>query len=1111
MEQLSDHISQLAARDSVEGEDLIEALLGDSVLNYAPHIDSQEPSEVAGQESLRFYEANELLVEYVQIDDDGTTRADVRSRLRSAKRAQYPLFYIVAESSDSTGANSEKETPIRSEFDILRVEPVGTEKSANLKYFTFDLQRREPFYFELLADLRYGTPDSFTDLQGRVKDTFQTDRITKQFYEEFSDVLYDDLIPSIEFTVDELNWSPDNHAKLVVNRLLFLLFIQEKGWLNGNKKYIQERYKETVERGDDPYESLFKPLFFNALCESTEDTSGLGDIPYFNSELFQPREFQTSNGTVSEMDVVNIDPSFFGALLTQDADKSGLFQRYRISIQETNPAEQELVIDPEFVGRVFEAFMNSEERSKKGAFYTPKPVTQYMVKNSLKHYLCQYIDDEEAVTYFVCTGDSSRLSDDDERVARDKLQSVKTVDPAIGSGAFAIAMLDELHTLLSDLSDKGGFGLKKEIVSRSIYGVDIDSGGVELCQFRVWLSLIQELDKSLETILENNDEYTLPNMNLHFIVGNSLSGDLNPSNINNMALQESLEGGLSDTLDKIHKFRDEYYHEHESKDSVIEQFEEAKEDLRLKTSLNDVLMEDVIDKTGDEFIWSLEFPEIMFDGGFDIVIGNPPYEGSSKQSGIAALSRVYDSEYGFYEKVPSMRYDLYQKFIIRGWELAKENGVVEFITSNTFLTLGSKKTTRNILQSNDLHEVFNASPKTFDAAVHPAIFSFTKTEPSNDDMLFIDGSDADIEEYPGVVSVNPKSITPETGESVDTVGDRSICRVKFDDLDVYRTPVSLYETGIRGAFFKPSRYNLRLHREFASQVCDIAEEWEQEILDSESLESNWDDVYNDHIQNLEPGDVSLVGLLTVGGQGLSTGRNRDFIAYLDESAKADKIKSKNGDSFEYEQQNEKTIGRGKMGRVVTDHHTTHPESVSSEERENGFESDGPVWVPIEKGFREEDRYYKPTDSYINWSESSVQAIDERGVIRNPQYYFRDGVFIARGGFAELMARYIDGCVIDSTGAVLVPKTDVVSSKYLVGLLNSDVCNRIADTFINASGKQVNDARMIPVPIPSKKQRSEMEELVEDIIEAKSAENNSRVKNLKTKIDRLAEELYHIDI
>jgi len=210
-----------------------------------------------------------------------------------------------------------------------------------------------------------------------------------------------------------------------------------------------------------------------------------------------------------------------------------------------------------------------------------------------------------------------------------------------------------------------------------------------------------------------------------------------------------------------------------------------------------------------------------------------------------------------------MRHDLYQKFIIRAWELAHDDGVVSYITSNTFITLSSKQTTRRILQSNQLHSLLLANPDTFDATVNPAIFSFSKQSdvPDSHSLQYVDATSTAISEYRSFID-------PEVTDG----NDQTVVQLSYDgDTRGYRVPLGIYRNSIRQNFFEPTEANLRLYEEFVKNVSEIHREWEGVIQDSTNIEKNLGRIKNQHYSDLEPGSVSILGLLTAGGKGFRRG------------------------------------------------------------------------------------------------------------------------------------------------------------------------------------------------------------------------------------------------
>ena len=230
------------------------------------------------------------------------------------------------------------------------------------------------------------------------------------------------------------------------------------------------------------------------------------------------------------------------------------------------------------------------------------------------------------------------------------------------------------------------FELKEEFIARSLYGVDIDPSGIELCKFRTWLHLMQDLDVGLDEFLENNEKYALPNLGFKFFVGNSLAGDFKPTEIRSVldnigsgsgggggeGMQTKLGGrDLNEIVDDIEEKREEYLDAHgNEKDKVEDELGELIDEIDglIDWESSDFWMDEVVEEAGSSFKWSVNIPEVILEGGFDIVIGNPPYLGdatkheSSKYLG--ELASLLEENYEFYETIPRMNYDLYQKFIM---------------------------------------------------------------------------------------------------------------------------------------------------------------------------------------------------------------------------------------------------------------------------------------------------------------------------------------------------------------------------------------------------------------------------------------------------------------
>lgn len=1130
-ESLMDYLASIET-----GGDVVDFLLDPDGLQYGSFVDV--PSGIARDRGNDdWYEAHlvdddgETIIRYIELGaaEDRASFGDLTRHLKRNGRPTSELFTVVSSRKSDDGPLT---SPLRDDLTFLSVDEQFSARDVDvtfdLTYFTVERSDVEPASLDFLETLTVGSGQARASLEGDVTDVFSIREITRRFYEEFGEIFRGTLQESIH-GLEDPEANRNAYTRTVVNRILFLLFIEEKGWLDGDTEYVENRYEAAAD--DDEmhvYHDVFEPLFFEALSD-TEATEYefLGRIPFLNGGLFERREIESD---------VSIDEAFFDALLDPDEDESGdpkgFLRRYKISLRESNPSEQELVVDPEFIGRIFEMFMQADERSEVGAFYTPKPITTYMTKNALKRHLRQTTDltHEQAVTLVTDHSVPESLTEEQAAAVDRSLRSVTVLDPAVGSGAFIIAMLEELVAVAEAIDDTRGdertrFRLKKAFIADTLYGVDVDPGGIELCKFRVWLHLMQDLHVSHEEFVAMNDELALPNLGFKFFVGNSLVGEHDPTRIDVGSYQETLTGGLDETIDEIQRVRSAYLTAHgDEKARLGERLDELTSELdtQLAVKHREEWMTGVEATAGSSFAWSTKIPEVILNGGFDITIGNPPYLGGGDSPAyVNELGRYYNETYDFYKRIPRMQYDLYQKFVVRGWELTAEDGILSYITSNTFYTIGSKETTRRLLQKNRLYDLLQANPDTFDAAVNPAIFTLRKTE-TEDDYAFdyIVATDAGTEQYRSLLSG-----ATETSER-QRAGGSARRRSERDPLPSsargYSVPIRLYRNSLGRAFFEPSERNMDLYESVITEATTLASRWEDEIRDSKTLDENIDVIEREHLQSLEPGDVSILGLLTVGGKGLDTGDNDNYLAYIDGSDPAQRVKQRN-EEFTYVDRNEQQFSW--MSRVVRPGETVDGRELTDRERVDGIDDDrSDTWVPILKG--KGDPYYTPITEFVDWSTSGVDGIREDGLIRNQRYYFEEGIFISRGGTGDPVVRYAPPAVVESSGGIYIPTSAHVSAKYLNGLLNSDIVQHILDQFINGTvNTQVQDMRVVPVVVPTADQRARMEALVDEAIAVRtretagsttvadlgveSIEPTRSISEIAAEIDDLVEEIYDV--
>lgn len=313
-------------------------------------------------------------------------------------------------------------------------------------------------------------------------------------------------------------------AKKLLGRIVFLHFLQKKGWMGcpantkkwegGDKQFMQNLFNEFQNKQKFHSQCLTK-LFFNTLNTIREndvlEIEGLkgklngSRVPYLNGGLFdidKPKETQN----------IDFPEKFFFELLD-------FFEQYNFTIDENSPDDHEVGIDPEMLGHIFENLL--EENREKGAFYTPKEVVQYMCKESIIQYLNNHFSVAAEIENFVRNHSvSGFFADRDNAVElNDKLSAIKVCDPAIGSGAFPIGMLQEIfeakkfiYPYLKTNKEFNPAQVKKDIIQNSIYGVDLEKGAVDIAQLRFWLALV----------VDETKPHPLPNLDYKIMQGNSL-------------------------------------------------------------------------------------------------------------------------------------------------------------------------------------------------------------------------------------------------------------------------------------------------------------------------------------------------------------------------------------------------------------------------------------------------------------------------------------------------------------------------------------------------------------------------------------------------------------
>ena len=399
------------------------------------------------------------------------------------------------------------------------------------------------------------------------------------------------------------------------------------------------------------------------------------------------------HGAYDQRNAVHIPNDTFAEILK-------LFERYNFTVTESTPLDIEVAIDPEMLGKVFEELVTGRHDS--GSYYTPRPVVSFMCRESLKICLQNKTDETpECLQKFVDDGDATNIRDP-EKVLK-VLQTLRICDPACGSGAYLLGMMGELLRLREALfksnriDSKTTYQRKLDIIQQNLYGVDKDEFAVNIAMLRLWLSLAVDYEGDIPE--------PLPNLDYKVATGDSLTGPA-PEHL-------TLANPL---IQEIQEYQAVYLvtHADAEKQELRETIAELKENLQGWQA------------NADEFVWQVEFPEVFQEGGFDIVIGNPPYV---RQELIRSIKPILKR---LFPEVYAGTADLYIYFYKRGTELLSGEGVLTYISSNTFLRAGfSKKLRAFFIRKMCLQKLLDfGSIPVFRAHVDTCIVFVENTEPN---------------------------------------------------------------------------------------------------------------------------------------------------------------------------------------------------------------------------------------------------------------------------------------------------------------------------------------------------------------------------------------------
>lgn len=990
-------------------------------------------------------------------------------------------------------------------------------------------------------------PDEFFDEQyiaNNLIEGFEPNAIVNLFGKSEDSRYYKAILQNLFFAMLNSPITPDDKDT-----------ITERRFRNGRNDYDNNKLMR--------YESMFSnPELFVQLANKT--------VPFLNGGLFDCLDDKDNGNYIdgfSDKEIVQKhlivpDYLFFGETVGKNIDLSewygdankkkvsasgiiDILKKYNFTVEENTPYDQEVSLDPELLGKVFEnllASFNPETkttaRKQTGSFYTPREIVQYMVDESIIAHLNRKVGKElepefrKLISY---TDESINLTKEQKTSIINALYDCKVLDPACGSGAFPMGILQQMVHILSELDptnqmweelilekaiqetdDKDiqlsteekeekrkdiersfneslnypDYARKLYLIENCIYGVDIQPIAIQISKLRFFISLVVD-QKSNNNPIENFGIRPLPNLEAKFVAANSLIGLKKEHSIFVSNILE-IEQELQKANHKIFSAKT-----YKTKRKYRDLLKSLRQQMVDKLTEIDVVSNDQIEQLAswdmfDQNSYAPFFdPEWMFgvSAGFDIVIGNPPYISTKGVNNND--KKKYEAEFGFSD-------DTYNLFTFKGLSLTNTGGSLSYIIPKTFWTTGTKRGMRDLILSKQIRYIFDTANPFEAVMVDTCIIQVLNIKYVGDNLVrFLDGSKE---------LRNPILYKPIEQQK--------------------------YLNTQNSVIFKPSDYNMHIWNLYGEKVKDLYNKWWDKIETSKKISQNSEALKN-YRNNLKPGDIALLGCLTEGGQGLATANNGKYIAVRKSTKWANNIvesrpkklqeaiakykisprfikwltpsdflasstEAEIAATFDYlkEKFGRDIFGQGYIYRLIDDSELADVDSLTDDEKENGIDISKNYYVPYDKGDKDGNRWYLETPFAIAWSKENVRFLktDPKARYQGYGFYFKEGFCWTDINSTYLKARLKGKGIFDVVSMSLFTKTSI-PDWYYVFIINTSFMSLYVDNFINnTSHFQINDARQIPIIIPSEAILCQVKELFDYAFDLKKKQMQQQISN-----------------
>ncbi len=1069
-------------------------------------------------------------------------------------------------------------------------------------------------------------------------EAFSVEKVTKIFYKEIANWYFWALKKSRFPDDCEFEKNGRNIALLrLITRLIFIWFMKEKSLIKDDL-FDEAKLKNILvnfnNENDNYYKAILQNLFFATLNTPINERnyeqlnkniesekvrqvfkfhSKFKDIkiikeifekiPFLNGGLFECLDMNkdhplNDNGRYTYIDgfteYKENQPKLPNYLFFDENDTADLHEDYQdikynktnvrgiinilksynFTIEENSPIDQEVALDPELLGKVFENLLASYNpetsttaRKATGSFYTPREIVDYMVESTLIEYfktnLKDKIDniDDKLINLFDINKSENPFDEEQTDEIISLIEKVKILDPAVGSGAFLMSALHSLTFILSKLDphnkkwkeknieaiEKSVFDpiLKKELIEKvyenfnnneldygrklyiiqhCLYGVDIQQIAIQISKLRFFISLL--VDEKIDKNSFNFGLEPLPNLETKLVCANSLISldDKDEKNLFESNVYKELE-------DQLFSIREQYFSASDMKKKDTLKEEDRKTRRKIESTYLDEKGKNFPEQIKEKLLkiarwdpyqiitssdWFDPFWMFGVKDGFDIVIGNPPY--ISTKGVDDKDKKIFEQQFGFAD-------DLYNHFYFKGIQLLKEKGILAYISSKTFWTIQTKKNLRKLILKNKLLQLVDTANPFESAMVDTCITIVQKDKVNDYEIHFIDISNG------------------------------------WDKKQEYKVKDNVYKNVVNNVFFKPNELNMKIYERVAKNIKPLIEKWWDKISTSKNIEKYKREL-EQYRQSLKPGDITLLGLITEGGQGLATANNGKFIGVLEGTKWADKVRQERSQKlFEFiekfspkelsafksknqiqnylnnlsenqirelfdslkEKYGRDIFGQGWLYRIVSQDEIADVEKLTDDEKLNGINGNK-TFAPYDKGDKDGNRWWAPTPYYIDWRRENVKFLKENSgkkgegmpVVRNPQFYFREGFCWTDVNSTYLKSRIKENGVYDVLTMSLFTKSNLPDC-YYVCMINSKFISEYVDDFVNSTSHfQINDARQLPIIIPASEQLKEFElifdrakRVQEEKFSGKISEKEAeeRLEKIQMELDEKVMELY----